>query len=101
MPNDSQHGAAHDGPPADYSESWGPWDEPGVGDELVPAYVPDIAADLADLLVFRQAIGRRTRCHAGATADGRTWGEQMVLEGTRLLAPPEIAAFTSARHPGN
>jgi hypothetical protein len=57
-----------------------------------PAYPPprDLAADLADLPAFREAVRRRTRCHAsrcmcGQEVAGDTWGGRMVAAGTHLL----------------
>jgi hypothetical protein len=74
----------------------GVWDTPANREPM--RYVPDLHADLTDLPMFRAAMSRRTRCHAGQAA-GQTWGERMVREGTRLLAPSEIPAFTFAAAP--
>ena len=51
----------------------------------------DLCADLADLPVFREALGQRTRCRAGEClcghlVTGDTWGERMVRVGIHLLA---------------
>lgn len=51
---------------------------------------PGLAADLADLPAFREALAMRTRCHAGQClcghpVTGTTWGERMVAAGTHLL----------------
>jgi hypothetical protein len=85
-----QHGAAHDGPPAVYSESWGPWDEPGGLEPLAPAYVPDLSADLAENPDFREALRMHTRnsarqCRCGCQVDGDTWGERMVRSAIHVL----------------
>jgi hypothetical protein len=59
----------------------------------VPAHAgrhsPDIAADLAGLPVFREAVARHTRCHAARCACGRAmagqaWAERMVRAGMHL-----------------
>jgi hypothetical protein len=98
---------------------WGAWDEPGsfpeplraVPDENGRVYgwditamdvpprharpyaarrrSPDIAADLASLPVFREAVARRTRSHAGeclcgSPVKGQAWGERMVRAGMHL-----------------
>ena len=93
------------------TEAWGPWDKPAdlymdVRDEYVPParpylpeieHTPDLCADLADLPAFREALGRRTRCHAGEClcghpVSGDTWGERMVRAGIHLLASEGDAA---------
>ena len=53
-------------------------------------YTPDLCADLADLPLFRETIGRRTRCHAGEClcgheVTGETWAERMVRAGIHLF----------------
>jgi len=88
------------------TEPWGPWDRPDgllmdERDEYVPPArpylpadevpVPDLCADLSDLPAFRDALSRRTRCHAGECLCGQqvpgdTWGERMVRAGIHLLA---------------
>ena len=50
---------------------------------------PDIAADLAALPAFREAVTRRTRRHAGeclcgSAMGGQGWGERMVRAGMHL-----------------
>lgn len=50
---------------------------------------PDVAADLASLPVFRDAVARRTRhqageCLCGSPVTGQAWGERMVRAGMHL-----------------
>lgn len=99
-------------PQQDPTEPWGPWDTPDgllmderalldgrVAPGYVPGpmpYVPDVAADLTYLPVFRAAVERRTRhrakeCLCGCQVDGQAWGERMVavaghLTGTEVTA---------------
>jgi hypothetical protein len=91
--------------PLPETDPWGPWDTPDglYMDEktltdlrvapayitVAPAYVPDVAADLTDLPVFRGAVAGRTRAHAkeclcGSGLDGDGWGERMVRAGLHL-----------------
>ena len=94
------------------TEPWGAWDRPDgllmdERDEYVPPqrpyvpepapYTPDLCADLADLPAFREALGMRTRCHAGECLCGHPlpgdqWGERMVRAGIHLLTSKETAA---------
>jgi len=95
------------------TEPWGPpWDLPdglfmNERDHYEPPqrpylpepepYTPDLCADLADLPVFREALGMRTRCHAGECLCGQpvtgdTWGERMVRAGINLLTNEGAAA---------
>jgi hypothetical protein len=108
-------------PPA--AVSWEEWDTPENREPMVPAYVPDIPADLTENPGFREALRMHTRdsarqCRCGCRVDGDTWGERMVRSAIHVLrsdtaavafvpwpdeAPPDateagIEAY-DARHP--
>ena len=66
-------------------------------------HTPDIAADLAALPLFREAVERRTRhgareCLCSSPVGGQAWGERMVRAGMHLTGMDASRILDAAPH---
>jgi hypothetical protein len=90
---DEPHDPRPYAPEAISSLPWWPGDAPGwqAREPMRPSPVLILAADLAELPAFREAMAMRTRnqaaeCLCGSEMAGQSWGERMMREGIHMLS---------------